>query len=390
MRVRRLSRGLISFWILLAAPLPALAADDYGSLGIWDISGVTGDSESYENQLVFVLSPRVKLGRIWSAAPMILAPVSLSAELSLGVELAGNDGRFRGSNFSGPAGTPGGAEAIAVNELGMVTGADSGQVDGTARRALLSDLWFGVSQPRLYRVPLLGVDVGAAVSLLLPTSAPSQNTGLHASLGGGVTLGRSFFGRLDLGYSFRYSHYFYAHTTNDVRTLSGEVEINGRLEPVYQPNRGTALNPEFALINEFSLDLRLIAGLSLAASYSLVNTFTHALSGVEISGAALADPCADAMAVAAAAGGEVVACGDRAQRDSHWFQLHLTYQVLPMLGIKAGLSTMQPVRHEGGGISNPFVQNVPTANYTTLELGLRVGFEETAAAFKGLRGGKED
>jgi hypothetical protein len=73
----------------------------------------------------------------------------------------------------------------------------------------------------------------------------------------------------------------------------------------------------------------------------------------------------------------VVACGERAERDSHWFQLHLEVELWPALSLSAGLSTLQPIRHEGGSVSNPFLQTLPTANYTTLELGLSVDLERT-------------
>ena len=371
---------------LVLAPLPA-GAGDFGSLSIWDISGVTGDAESYENQLSFVLSPSLRLGRVWKGAPALAAPLTLSAELSLGVELAGNDARFRGAQFSGPAATPGGAESLAINAQGQVVNAQAGQADGTGKRALLTDLWLGLSHPKLYRVPLAGVDLGARLAVILPTSTASQATGLYASPGLGISLGRSFWSeRLSLGYSLRYTHYLYRHATNDFRSMGGEVIVNGRPEPVYQPNRGTSLNPNFAVINELWVEGKIIAGLSAAASYSLINTFTHALEPVELETLPLADPCADGQAVAVATGGEVNACGERSQRDAHWFRFHLSYQVLPQLGISAGLSTYQPVRHEGAGVSNPFIQTVPTTNYTTVELGLRLEFEETAGALRALGG----
>jgi len=370
-------------------PRPARAGD-FGSLSIWDISGVTGDAESYENQLSFVLAPRLRLGRLWKGSPALAAGLTLSAELSLGVELAGNDARFRGAQFSGPANTPGGAESLAINAQGQVVNADAGQVDGASRRALLSDLWLGLGHSKLYTVPVLGLDIGARLAVILPTSAASQATGLYASPGLGLSLGRAFFkDRLSLGYSLRYTHYFYRYVTNDHTALGGEVIINGRPEPVYQPNRGTSLNPNFAVINEFWVEGKIVAGLSAAASYSLINTFTHSLSNVDLEGQPLADPCADGQAVAAATGGEVVACGERAQRDAHWFRLHLTYQIISQLGISAGVSTYQPVRHEGGDIKNPFIQTVPTANYTTVELGLRLEFDETATALMSLGGAEE-
>lgn len=365
-------------------------AGDFGSLSIWDVSGVTGDAESYENQLAFVLSPQLSLGKVWKGAPALAARLTLAAEISLGVELAGNDARFRGAQFSSPAGTPGGAESLAINAQGQITDAPSGQVEGTSRRALLSDLWLGLSQPKLYRIPVLKVDLGGRLAMILPTSTASQASGLYASPGLGLTLSRALFReRLNLGYSLRYSHYLYRYTTNDSQALGGEVLVNGRPEPLYQPSRGTTLNPNFAVINELWLDAKLVAGLSVSASYSLINTFTHTLSDLDLEGVPSADPCAHGQAVAAATGGEVTACGERAQRDAHWFRVHLTYQALAQLGISAGLSTFQPVRHEGSGVSNPFIQTTPTANYTTLELGLRLEFEETASALKGLGGSKE-
>jgi len=355
-------------------------AGGLGTLSLWDVSGVTGDSESYENQVSLVLAPAIKLGRLRRWHPLV-DPIRIQLELSVSVELSGNDGRFRGAHYSSPALMPGGAEAIAINDVGSVSGADSGQVDGTGRRALLSDLWLGVSQPALYRIPYANVDLGARLSFTFPTSVSSRASGLILALGSGVTLSRTLFSRLELSYSLRYVQYLYRHTTSEVDTLSEEpVQINGRTESVYTPHRGNVLNPSFAVINELAASVSIIKGLSISASYSLTNSFTYALEPVTLADQPLADPCADGQAVAAAAGGEVVACGDRAQRDSHWFRLDVSYRVLPALTVTLGLNTLQPVRHEGGGVSNPFVQTIPTANYTTLELGLQADLERTADA----------
>ena len=384
---------LLLLLLLCAAPGGAHAGDkeeggDFGSIALWDASGITGDSESYANTLAIVLSPSLRLGRLLEA-PKLLQPLRLSVELSVQFELSGNDASFRGPNFTSPAQQPGGAEAIAVNEVGSVVGAPAGQVQGTGRSARLSDLWLGLSHASLYNIPLVGVDLGAHLSLLLPTSTLSQNSGFMASINGGISLSRTLWRRLDLGYSFTYNQYFYRYTTNDVRTLPQEVEINGRLEPLYQPNHGTVLNPFYGFINEFSASVRIIQGLSLAVAYSLTNTFTHEMPEAQAGGHPLADPCGDGQAVAADGGGAVVPCGERAQRDTHWFQVRLSYRVLPLLSITAGLNTVQPVRHEGGGISNPFLQTVPTANYTTVELGLSTDLEHTVSAITGLFSGRE-
>ena len=373
----------------LGPPGAALAEDkksggDLGTVSIWDVSGVTGDSESYANQLSLVMAPSLKLGRLRKWHPRV-DPIRLQLELSVSAELSGNDGSFRGAHYSSPALLPGGAEAIAINEVGSVSGASTGQVEGTGRRALLSDLWLGISQPALYRVPWIGLDLGARLSFTFPTSASSRASGLIMALGSGVTLSRTLFSRLELSYSLRYVQYLYRYTTSEVETLSAEpVKINGRVEPLYTPHRGTVLNPSFGVINELAASVRVIKGLSVSASYSLTHSFTYALDSVSLDGQPLADPCADGQAVADAVGGAVVGCGERTQRDTHWFRLDLSYQVLPALSVTLGLNTLQPVRHEGGGISNPFVQTIPTANYTTVELGLQADLERTVDAVRSL------
>ena len=381
--------GFLAVLAMCTGPPGAARADDnktagLGTVSLWDVSGVTGDAESYENQLSLAFAPALTLGRLRRWHPLI-DPIRIQLELSVVVELSGNDGRFRGRHFSSPAMLPGGAEAIAINEVGSVTGASSGQVDGTGRRAVLSDLWLGVSQPALYRIPWVGVDLGAALSLTFPTSASSRTSGLILALGGGLTLSRTLFSRLELSYSLRYVQYLYGHTTSEVETISSEpVQINGRTEPLYTPPRGTVLNPSLAVINELAASVTILKGLSVSASYSLTNSFTYALEAVNVEGQPLADPCADGQAVASAAGSAVVGCGERARRNSHWFRLEASYRVLPALTVTAGFNTLQPVRHEGGGVSNPFVQTIPTANYTTIELGLQADIQRTVDAVTSL------
>jgi hypothetical protein len=355
---------------------------DFGTLALWEVTGVTGGAESYENQMGLVLSPSVRLGRILRV-PKRLAPLRLSLELNLQVELAGNDARFHGAQFSSPALLPGGAEAIALNEVGMVSDVRSGQVGGTERRPYLSDLWLALSHPDLYTIPFLGIDLGGRLAFTFPTSAGSRAAGLRLTLSEGISLNRTLWKRLDLSYSFRAVEYFFSSATAEAASLpETEVEINGRKEPLYQPQRATVLNPSFGFVNQFAATVRIRRKWSLSASYSLTNTFTHPLSPVSLEGLPAADVCGDGLVVAQAAGGTVIRCGDRAERDSHWFQMYLEYQVLRALSLSLGLSTLQPVRHEGAGVSNPFIQTLPTANYTTVELGLLVDFEQSASVLR--------
>lgn len=387
----RLARGALAWAVPFAAILtllassPALAGGKLGAISLWEVSGITGGGESYQNQLALLLEPSLKLGYLWPSAPALLRPLKLGVELELSTELAGNDASFRGAQFASPSFLPGGAEAIAINQAGVAAQAQAGQIDGTGRRALLSDLWIGLSHPALYRIPWLELDLGGRLALTLPTSTPSLNAGLRAALSFGISLSRSFWKRLELSWSLRHAQYFYRHPTADVAPLdAGFVEVNGRLEPLYQPQRSADLNPSFAFVNVFAATLELSKRFSLSASYTLTNTFTYALGAASVPGVPAADLCADGQALAAASGGSVVGCGGRAERDSHWFQLQLEIELWPALSLSLGLSTLQPLRHEGGAVSNPFLQTIPTANYTTLELGLSVDLEQTIELARGL------
>ncbi len=384
--VRGRRAALVAATLGCALASSAHAAEGaFGSLSLWEVSGITGGGESYQNQLALLLEPSLRLGTIWPRAPRLLRPLRLALELQLSVELTGNDARFHGAQFASPTFLPGGPEAIAISGAGLAAQAAAGQIEGTGRRALLSDLWLGLSHGSLYTIPRLGVDLGGRLGLTLPTSAPSQNAGLRASLSFGLSLTRTFFKRLELSFALRHVQYFYRHATADVATLDPQlVMVNGRLEPLYVPQRSAELNPRFGFVNVFAAELELTKRLTLSASYSLTNTFTYALGPESVPGVPAADLCADGAAVAAASGGHAVACGSRAERDTHWFQLHLELELWPALSLSLGLSTLQPVRHEGGPVSNPFLQTLPTANYTTLELGLSVDLERTYELARGV------
>jgi hypothetical protein len=385
--VTRLARYIfLSVFLILPATLAhgdsgEDASDALGAVSLWDLSGVTGGSEGYENQLALGLSPGLPLGR-WLQLPGVLQPLRVDLELLVQVELAGNDAAFRGAQFPSAAlFERAGPEQLAVSETGQVLDALSGRVEGTGKRVLLSDLWLELGHPELYRAPdPIGIQLGAGLAFTFPTSSPSLNTGFLLGVSGGLSLSRTLFGRLELSYGFRHAQYFYSNVTEDVAAMGGEVEINGRSEPLFQPQRSTLLNPSYAFINTFSARLGLpVRGLSLSASYALTNSFSYELPRLD-----QYDTCADGQAVADAVGGQVIGCGDRAQRDSQMLRVQLAYRVLPQLSVGLALATIQPIRHEGAQLSNPFVQTLPRTNYTTVQLGVDAHLEPLIRSAAGL------
>ncbi|MFH1131487.1 MAG: hypothetical protein V1754_09135, partial [Pseudomonadota bacterium] len=227
-------------------------ADDFGNISLWDISGITGGVEGYENQLALVFAPSIRLGRVLSVSKFF-KKINLSLELLLQGEISGNEAGFRSSYFSSPSIlAASGAEMIAISETGAAIDADSGQVDGTSRRVVLSDLWLGLSHPELYRIPWLLIDAGVSCSFTFPTSIASQVSGFNAGISYGISLSRTLWKKLTLSYGFRNVQYLFSHTTSNIRSLEEDVEVNGRKEPVYQPMRAVVLNPSYGFVNEFS------------------------------------------------------------------------------------------------------------------------------------------
>ena len=199
----------------------------------------------------------------------------MSSRLLVEWELTGNDASFRGPSFASPTLLRDSPEQVAIaeaNAQGKV--ADSGVVTGSGRRATVSDLWLGLSHNKLVTIPKLGIDVGLAARVVMPTSQESRNTGFQAAPSLTLLLNRKLW-RFDFGYGFRAAKYFYAEKVASIGKLDGTVSVNGQnVTPLSFDSSGT-LTPNFGFVNFFTVGLELPKGFSLEADYFLFNVFAN-------------------------------------------------------------------------------------------------------------------
>lgn len=333
-------------------------------------SGVVFASEAYENVLAVTLDPRFYLGKQlfkggWAE------PLSLSANLTVDGELAGNSGGYRGFSFASPALRRDAPETILFAQAaGDATATPPDSVDGTARRAVVSDLRLGLSHEKVLTIPVVGVEVAASARVVLPTSSYSRNIGLRAAPSLSAGLHRTL-GRFELRWDLRGTYFFVSSTTAPVVGPSGTVIVGGLdVTPDRFASTGSP-NSSHALVNTVSVAVELPANFSLAAEYSLSNLWKQPLGACTVDGVPTADVCRDGPAL-----GMVQSLG---QTDSQSFWLEAGWKMNAWGSLGLGLSTMRPVRAPNGLIANPFLQ-VNRDNYSSIYLSLYVNAEALASA----------
>ncbi|MBI3185433.1 MAG: hypothetical protein HYZ28_25110 [Myxococcales bacterium] len=333
-------------------------------LTLTEVSGLYFSSEAYQNQAAVSLSPRFLAGRRFFEGKWA-EPLTLSAELSVEAELMGNDSSFRGTSFASPA-----LFRSSPEQLPLLSA--SGQVEGTGRRAVISDLTLAASHEKLALVPGAELKVSSDLKVVLPTSTASQVAGLWAAPSASVGLGREL-GPLGLGASFRAVKYFFGSTVAKVAPLEAPFVLNGREEQPYRPASSGVANPSHGFTTSLGVELELPRELSLSAEYSLVHTWAYPLEVCAVDGVPTADVCRDGSAV-----GFVQKVG---QRDDHSFYLEVGWKPAEWASLALGLSTYRPVRADTLELTNPFI-HVSPYNYSTVYLSLKLSAAELASAIK--------
>jgi hypothetical protein len=333
-------------------------------------SGVEFASEAYENVLAVTLDPRFHLGTQlfkggWAE------PLSLSASLTIDGELSGNSGSYRGASFATPALRRDAPETVQFAQAAQDAAATpANSVDGTNRRALVSDLRLSVSHEKLLTIPWVGVQVAASARVVLPTSSYSRNIGLRAAPSLSAGLHRTL-GPVELRWDIRGTYFFVASTTAPVVGPAGTVSVGGLdVTPERFASTGSP-NSSHALVNTVAVSVELPANFSVAAEYSLSNLWKQPLGACAVPGVPTADVCTSGQQL-----GMVQSLG---QSDSQSFWLEAGWKLNAWGSLGLGLSTMRPVRAPNGLIANPFLQ-VNRDNYSSIYLSLYVNAEALASA----------
>lgn len=349
-------------------PGPVLRGLDL-SLTFSETSGLFFAPESYENQLSWIGAPSYALGKAWFPGTWLEA-LSLRGEIGLSTELAGSDASYRSPYYPSRELFQQVPERYEIAQAAARgTYAAPGRVDGTARRAIWSDLSLTASHQRLWVVPRVGIDLFADARAILPTSSASRNSGLQAATS--VLLGATKgLGRFEGAYGFRAAKFFYRSTTAPFVHLNDPVVVNGQEVVPYQPQGSGAANPNVGVTHSVSLSTKLPRELSLHVEYSISHAYLHELPSCRVDSIPTADVCRDGAALGAVT--------RPAQHDSESFSLGLDWSALSFLDLGVGLTTSQPVRKANGWLANPFVA-VNAENPSLVYLSMSVSAEGAAS-----------
>ncbi len=323
-------------------------------------SGLYFAPEAYTGSLTFWLEPSWSFGRRFLKGTWF-EPMLVAVRLPVELELAGNDARFRSTEFATPALFGGLPEESLLQAPGF------GLVDGLARRpVILGDTWINLIHGKLFTIPKLGISVASSLRWALPTSVTSRNSGFVSSLSIGFIADKTF-GPLHLTYVFRPAKYFYERTTSAIRGTQDTVVVNGRTESTWRPSSTGVANPNFGFINGLSASVELPKGFSLSASYFLFNIMPFANGPCVVPGVPQA-MCA-----------EQPRFGGSNWRNDHWFLASVDWSRGPV-SLSLGLSTYRPITETNGAVSQPFLE-LNRSNASTVYLSFSTSAEQLVDAF---------
>ncbi len=331
------------------------------ALSVTSSSGVYFSSESYTNSLSFSIDPSFAIGRRFFDGKW-LEPLVFAVHFPIEVELAGVDARFRGRGFSSTSLIDNPEQAAIDQSARRISGL-------TNQRALVGDLWLGLSHAKLVVIPKVGIQLGAGLRAVLPTSISSRNAGLITAASIGLFAEKQL-GPVNLGYSARPTKYFYTRSSPAIVPLSETVLVNGKEEPVWRPASTGVNNPDWGLVHGASVGVELPKGFGASVTYLMLHTSPIKTSTCLVEGVPGADTCRDGVLVGDVRG--------NALRNDHWFTAEASWTAR-FATVALGLSTYRPVRADGGGYSQPFYESNAN-NFTTLYLTISAGAEQLASA----------
>lgn len=210
-------------------------------------------------------------------------PVTLSASLSLQSTL-GHLFRDSFEARSGMSSSLGLSASYAFTD--RINGSLSGgylqylsRYGGSVRRyeGRFQDITLGASHGSLWRGG--GFNLGAGLSGVLPVSSASRFSGLHTTLGGALTLSRSF-GDLSLSLQQRGSKNFHRYTSIVADLDRYPIDALARADSIEritetQVALQTGLLTSHSLATALTASYRIVSGFSISASYALSNSWTY-------------------------------------------------------------------------------------------------------------------
>ena len=250
-------------------------------------------------------------------------------------------------------------------------------------RPLPGDLSFSISNPGIYKIPVLGASrINPSIQrVVVPLSYQSQYATLITSLQGAVGFSRSFFhDKFSIGYSFGATKYFdrsnspvaqasapplTGFAANNYGANSAEVTQNNAAFYASDANVSSlGFNSSYSFSHVFSIGYNPIKRLSFSLLYILSDSFSYgAPCGVQDIEGVSTNPCANANTVA---GGKGTTSVDI--HDSQIFWLSANYQFTSWVGVSLAWVNASPLRTAANITYQPFISTNYDA-YTNITLG---------------------
>lgn len=244
--------------------------------------------------------------------------------------------------------------------------------DWTTRdgEAAVSDLRLTLGASDFVTVPVLGIDLGASLGLVAPTSKASQARTMVIGIRPGISLSRTFpvLSGLVLSYGFSATKVFHEATTaqREEPEIAGCVGSAGGCEAYM--NTGVR-NASWGLSNSFALNLQLVEWLGIGASFAVIHSF---LCDQEDTGIVHDE----GTGIDAASGDDLGGSGESV-RYSMAYGLEVAVKPIPALGIAIGAQTANPQLSPDSTYEKPFFNR-----YTAIYLDLTLDFGGIATSLR--------
>jgi hypothetical protein len=145
-----------------------------------------------------------------------------------------------------------------------------------AGETTVDDLSLGFGASSFATIPVLGIDLGASLRLIAPTSKVSQARTMIIGLRPGLSLSRKFdvLAGINLNYGFSATKTFHESTTsmNEEPNIAGCVGAAGGCDSYM--NTGVR-NASWGLSNSFGLGIQFVEWLGVSGSVALLHSFLY-------------------------------------------------------------------------------------------------------------------
>jgi hypothetical protein len=360
-----------------------------------DSSGLNSIGENYRNDLNFYFEPT------WNVGPRFLRNTAFKSLMVAGrFAVTQNLSGTEESNFGSQVNS--GPETPCFNGTPSTQGGtiNPSQVPychpaANNRRTDYSDIWLTLRAPKIYTIPVVGININPSIRFIFPTSLESRFATLRMGWTTSLALGRSFWkDRISVGAGFGITKNFHDKTTQQIYASNGstggtttqggnfydQAAANGISNFYVDPSRTSNIggyNVSYAMLGSFTAAAHINDKWSFDVLYILIGNFTYGPDqcNVSIGNGQTTNVCANNAAVMQGQG-----ISQHTNHDAQVFWATLAYQPLDYLGISLAWINWAPLTYS----NSTYRQGIISTNYdayTTVQLGVTVTLDKLGAKF---------